>query len=265
MTGSLRRAWLAVAVLLPLGSILAAAVLIAARWPRYWAWVASEQAPLGWLESVLLVLCAVVAAHLALDALLTGLPARAPGVLAAGFTVLALDERFALHERLRDGLLAPAGVRVPLPWVGPGDFLLLGYALAGLAVLPLVLRQFRGDGVARALFLAGVALAALAVAADSVDPERLPLAVERAEQTVEELVELAGCTLLLLGLVRLHFLRLAGMTAPPAAYTGVCEDHARRRRHRPGPRRRGAAAPVPGGAGAADGARAGRGRRQRVA
>ena len=39
------------------------------------------------------------------------------GLGVVGFLALALDERFALHERVRDGILAPRDVRLPAPVV----------------------------------------------------------------------------------------------------------------------------------------------------
>ena len=46
-----------------------------------------------------------------------GRPWQLPAV---GFAAPAVDERFAPHEQLRDGVLAPRGISVPfLPWVAP--------------------------------------------------------------------------------------------------------------------------------------------------
>ncbi len=57
-------------------------------------------------------------------------------LLAVGFAAPAVDERFALHERLRDAVLAPRGISVPfLPWVAPGDFLVMLIAVTRLTVL----------------------------------------------------------------------------------------------------------------------------------
>lgn len=73
-----------------------------------------------WLQSVVLVLAAAAALLVAVLLRMRHAErgARAPWlVLALGFAGLAVDERFALHERIRDGLLAPRGIRLPLlPW-----------------------------------------------------------------------------------------------------------------------------------------------------
>jgi hypothetical protein len=123
----------------------------------------------------------------------------------AGFSLLAIDERFAIHERVRDGVLAPRGVSVPfLPWVAPGDFLLLGLAVVGVIMLPAVLRLFRPDPWAVRAVVAGVVLAAVAVGVDSIDPASWTVAQERLQQTLEECVELvSGLSLLTAVLLRL--------------------------------------------------------------
>lgn len=209
-------------VLVGLGAVavLAPLALAAVRWPRYWTWIAPEQTPMTWLQSVVLVLASAAALLLLTLLRLRGGTAseRRPWqVLAVGFAALAVDERFALHERVRDGVLAPRDVRVPfLPWVAPGDFLVLLIAVTGLAVLPLVLPGLRGDRSAQVLFAAGVGLAALAVGTDSVDPATWSIEVERVQQSLEEVVELAA-GLCLLGAVLLRLLSGLSASGPSSA------------------------------------------------
>lgn len=190
--------------------VTAPLLLMAARWPSWWSWIAPEQTPMTWLQSVTLVLAAA-------GSMLVGYILRLSGagdltawkVLAAGCAALAFDERFAIHERVRDGVLAPRGVAIPfLPWVAPGDFLLLAVGLVGLALLPMVWRAMRTDrGASHALLLA-VGLAVVAVGMDSVDPSTWTIQAERVEQTAEEAIEfasglafLAAVALRLLGLL----------------------------------------------------------------
>lgn len=198
--------------------------MIAAGWPRYWIYVAAETTPQGWLESVLLVLAAAVAAlnafaaslergngsafggrsreagnsaldsnearktaqdshheagEMAPDALSSGrrrrggsLPAARSGtgaarlsawiarhgawgwtITAAAFAWLALDERFALHERLRDRYLKQTGIRL-LPWMEAGDWLIPLYAVCGLAAV-WALWRLLGKGRAARVFRGG--------------------------------------------------------------------------------------------------------------
>lgn len=214
MSEPLRRARRRTALALVVVGVVAPAGLAAVRWPTYWAWIASEQTPMTWLQSVVLVLSSAAALTAAAVLGLAGASRRDRlpwAVLAAGFSALALDERFALHERVRDGFLAPRGVRVPfLPWVAPGDFLVMTIAVVGLALLPLLLRALSPDRTARTLFLVGAALACVAVGVDSVDPATWSVAAERLQQSLEEVVELAA-GLCLLGSV---VLRLLTMLAP---------------------------------------------------
>ncbi len=184
-----------VLVVLAAAWLVASVGLAAAGGGRWWRFVAPETSPMTWVQSVALVLAAAGAAQLAVAAAARGEQARARTfiVLMGGFAGLALDERFALHERLRDRVLAPRGVGPGLlPWVAPGDVVLLVVAAAGLVALRWVVRALREDRGAHRALWTGVALSVLAVAADSVDPARWGLAGERLEQTLEEVVELAA-------------------------------------------------------------------------
>jgi hypothetical protein len=216
----LRRARRRTALGLLAAGVLAPTALAAARWPSYWLWIASEQTPMTWLQSVVLVLSAAAAltAATVLGLLSASRRERLPWlVLTAGFLALAFDERFAIHERVRDNVLAPRGVRVPfLPWVAPGDFLVMTVALAGLMLLPLLLRALAPDRTARVLFLVGAGLACVAVGVDSIDPATWSIEAERLQQSLEEVVELAA-GLCLLGAVVLRLLTMLAPTPLPAA------------------------------------------------
>lgn len=201
-------------------TVLVPTALAAARAPRWWSWIASESTPMTWLQSVVLISCAGLAL---LHAALVDLRGPVPGVaapasrqrgtwllVATGFAALGLDERFALHERVRDRVLAPRGIRVPLAdWMAPGDFILLAVLLAGLFALPAVRRQLRPDRTALLLFGLGLALTVTALLADSFDPARMSLGVERLEQTLEECVELCAALSYLLALLLPLLTRLA--------------------------------------------------------
>src|SRR5699024_4666997 len=99
------------------------ALLFVAQYPQWWVWIAQDQVPRTWSQSVTVVVAGVVG-------LVAWFVSRAAGrrprlgfaLLALGFAALAFDERFAIHERVRDGVLAPRDVRLPgLTWVAPGD------------------------------------------------------------------------------------------------------------------------------------------------
>lgn len=207
--------WRLAAVLAGLWA-LACAGLVLAGWPSYWRYIASEQTPMTWLQSVVLVVAGCASALVATLAVRLGSQAagRPWWLLAVGFGGLALDERFALHERVRDGYLAPRGVVVPfLPWVAPGDFVVMAIALAGLAVLPLVWRGVMDDVWARRALALGVTLAVVSVGLDSVDPSTWSVAQERLQQSVEEMIEL-GSGMALLAAVLLRLMSVVARLVP---------------------------------------------------
>jgi hypothetical protein len=170
---------------------------VAAQWPRYWVWIAPERTPLAFLEALLLFSAALLSGLLALLAALQERPSRERRAWAfsvLGFGFLGADERFALHERLRDNLLADVGVA--LPWGAPGDYLLLVYLAVGLVLVPALIELLRIDRLAVLMFVFGVLLAAIAVLADSLDASAMTPETERLEQSLEEVVEVTAGSLL---------------------------------------------------------------------
>lgn len=209
--------------------VLAPVALAVARYPEWWSWIAPEQTPMTWLQSVALVLagCGSLLVGYVLGRFEPDRSVRLWWMLAAGLGWLAVDERFAVHERIRDGFLAPRTIGLPfLPWLAPGDIVLLVYAAVGLVVLPFALRAFAPDPGARRALVIGVIVSGLVVAADTVDPTRFDVGTERVLQTVEEIVELAG----VLALLAAFSLRLIGLldrgltSAMPAVDVVVADD-----------------------------------------
>jgi hypothetical protein len=182
---------------------LLVAVFIVGRWPEYWKWIASEDTPMTTLEVSVMYATALACWGAAVTDYLRGGSdfVRRWTLLGAGFLWLAMDDRFAIHERIRDGFLAPHDIRIPGLPVGPGDFILIVYLLAGLALQPWLLPLWRRHAAARRRFLAGVAVAATAVLLDAYDIHSLDLAGQRLEQTLEECLELVAQVLFLQGVL----------------------------------------------------------------
>lgn len=195
-------------------------LLFVAQYPQWWVWIAQEQVPMTWFQSVTLVVAGVVSLLAWFIARTCGhRPRLGLALLAVGCAALAFDERFAIHERVRDGVLAPRDIRLPLlTWIAPGDFLLLLVAVAGLIVLPIVLRAMGRDRWVLGLFALGVLLSLVAVGTDSIDPSTWSVETERVQQTLEECIEFwAGLSFL--GAVTLRLLRLVSdhiVTTGPA-------------------------------------------------
>jgi hypothetical protein len=166
--------------------------LLVARWPEYWKWINFEDTPMTSLEVAVMYTTALTAFIGGCFVWLRDEAGHRDWWLLAGaFFYFALDDRFAIHERIRDNLLAPRGIRVPfLPWIGPGDFILLVYALVGLALLPRLLRITLRNKPSMYRFAAAAAVAFIAVLLDTIDLNRLPVKWQRLEQTVEEILEL---------------------------------------------------------------------------
>lgn len=206
------------ALLFPVAALTAAALLAIAKWPSYWRWIAPEQTPMTFVQSLLLFSGAIFAALLAIVATIEARP-RAERVVwsltALGFLYLTADERFALHERLRDNVLADLGVA--LPWGSPGDYVLVVFLAGSLLVLPRLVRLLRRNPPALPFFGAGILLTVVAIAADTVDPTAMSVDVERVEQTLEEVVEALAASLLAAGLFLTLTARLAVLGTPGAS------------------------------------------------
>ena len=141
--------------LLPLALV---AVFIVGRWPEYWKWIAAEDTPMTSLEVTVMYTTALVCWGAAATAALRGHTGDVKRwlYLGSGFLWLCLDDRFALHERIRDRILIPHDVRIPFLPVGPGDFILLIYMAIGLASLRWLLPLWQAHRSARRRFIAGV-------------------------------------------------------------------------------------------------------------
>lgn len=202
------------------------AVLVLLQWPQWWKWTIFERTPMTWLQSVMLVCCSLAA--------LCGMSlcmvnnhrddCRLYLVLGLGFAYLALDERFALHERLRDKFLAQHDITLPLfPWVAAGNFVLLLFLIAGMAALPWIMKLFRRRK-AKSLFIAGVSTAAVAVLMDSFEFHQYSLAFQRLQQFVEEVLETTAMALFLSALfltLTAHLQQLNSQSTGPEHNAGL--------------------------------------------
>ncbi|GGD83367.1 hypothetical protein [Paenibacillus nasutitermitis] len=184
-------------------SALFVVVLAAVKWPSYWIYLAAEQTPMTWLQSVIWFGCVLMAL---LCCMLTyardGFKRRPLNwlLLSAAFAFLMADERFAFHERVRDHYLKSTGIKF-LPWMEAGDFILLVYAIVALALAVYVIRLYRVRRLALVWLIISGALFALAVGMDTFDVSRMSKAAERLEQTLEEIVELFAVLSLLSSLM----------------------------------------------------------------
>jgi hypothetical protein len=173
------------------------AVLIVFSYPEYWRYVIEELGPMTWFESLLLFLTAILAFLCAGIDYVRGKGRHAFlwALLAAGFLALCADERFAIHERIRDNILAPNNIKLIFFWVSPGDITLLLAMIVGLVFLFFIIGRFRERKAAMIVFLLAVAISAAAVISDSFDFTQMTVDELRLEQFAEELVETSAMLL----------------------------------------------------------------------
>jgi hypothetical protein len=196
----LQRQLILITIIFPALSVL---VFVAAQWPQYWKWIATEDTPMTTLQVAIMYTIALVAwANAGLQHLRFNAAKSSRWlVLGCSFFWLALDDRFAIHERIRDSFLAPRHVAIPFLPIAAGDFVLLFYMAVGLLTLKWLLPIFRETKTIRNRFLAGIAVSALVITVDAYDIHRLDINAERLEQTVEEVFELIAQTLFLQGAI----------------------------------------------------------------
>lgn len=198
-----------------LALVVISGVATAFSWPDWWTWIAPEASLARELNTLMLLATSALAFLLwkwrfpektDSPGVVTGaLPGRLVFAgLAVAFLGLAFDERMAIHERIRDRVLAPRDVMLPfVPWGEPGDVVLVVVALVGLALLKPVLSVLAVHPAAQRWFVAGVLLSAVAVALDTLPIESYELRNEIYFQSGEEAIELMGaacflCSMLLL-------------------------------------------------------------------
>lgn len=125
----------AISFILPIGFVCFLAIV---KMPNFWVYFIAEQSPLAWLHSLMLYTVALFSFIIFWQQ--TNTPQQSTSnfwiVLGLGFLALSFDERFALHERIRDDFLAPRDIKLMLfPWTNPGDFLLLLALLSAVAII----------------------------------------------------------------------------------------------------------------------------------
>jgi hypothetical protein len=204
----LQRYLILITIIFPTLSVI---IFVAAQWPQYWKWIATEDTPMTTLQVAVMYTIALVSwANAGLQHLRFNAAKSSRWlVLGCSFFWLALDDRFAIHERIRDSFLAPRHVAIPFLPIAAGDFVLLFYMAVGLLILKWLLPIFQETKTIRNRFLAGIAVSVLVVTVDAYDIHRLDINAERLEQTVEEVFELIAQTLFLQGAIIAWFKSIA--------------------------------------------------------
>jgi hypothetical protein len=183
-----------------LGFVLAANILwilvsVLLAWPEWWLYINYEKSPLTWFSSVQLLMIGVVCLSLVLVEGIRNAARTTCGLwaaLGAAFGFLSLDERFQIHERLREIVFKPHQIGTEIPGVGAGDFLPLLYAAAGLAISWFIWREMARNPIARSFLVVALFFAALSVVIDVQPINTLDIMAARREQFFEEIFETLG-------------------------------------------------------------------------
>lgn len=186
-----------------------------------WTLFRSEYSLATWFSSVQLVLLALLAytiyCVLELSRRQRGLPVRHRWVwalVAAGFVVLALDERFEFHAMLRDHLFRPAGLWADSAWFIPGDVGLHLFFVIGLLFTPFLLGELRQARKALPLFVLALLLTFVVLLIDSLNDSTMYTwpAWRFWDYTFEEMGEIWAELLFLLAFLRVLERRLGDLT-----------------------------------------------------
>lgn len=206
----------------PLGLIVYARLTGADYWTLFW----DEDSLITWFSSIQLLLVGLVAwLNNGLAGVARSLEAGSSGhshwiwlIFTAGFIFLALDERFEIHEALRDDVLKPASAIPDLRYLNPGDIVLYLYFLIGVVCAWYLFQELRR--YPRSLVFFG---AALLIALSSIVIDGLPNAVLRSwplyhfwHSVFEEVSEIWAQLLFLLAFVTVLRGRLQTLAAGSA-------------------------------------------------
>ena len=175
LSGSLR--WQAtlfrwLAVLIAVGFPIGYAVFALATETAFWRLFASQYNASEWLSSMICIVLGLLAVSITLTrvhAQAARVEQRLWIVTAAGLFWFALDERFDLHEWLRDTLVRPAGVFDEIPYLVAGDIVLYVYLAVGLGICWSLRHEFIRTGARCVLLVAALLTALSAIVIDSLD------------------------------------------------------------------------------------------------
>jgi hypothetical protein len=181
------------AILIFLLSYLFVAVIFFAKWPNWWEWTVPERSPMTWLQSLLLFSNALAASILVIWNYLQSDKSKMFwwALLALGFAYLMLDERFAIHERIRDLYLAPHQIKIPVFfWTSDGDFILLLYGLIAMLFIFPYFKLFQVRKAAVYWVISSFSVAVISISMDSISFKSYPRIVQNIQQFSEEILEI---------------------------------------------------------------------------
>ena len=207
-------------------------VLFLVGLPEPWDIFEGETSPINWFSSVQ---CAMLGA-LGLAVFLVTRLGRAAGcdpiprawpwlVVSLGFFFLSFDEKFEIHEQTRELFLKPRGWFTEIPGLKPGDVVLPLYAVAGVLLTYLLVRDLARVRRSLIVFLAAMGLIFLTAVQDSLQLAifRIPW-VRHTQIVAEEAGEVWAQALFAVALVWIFFDKLRAFLTAIAVSRGSGVD-----------------------------------------
>jgi hypothetical protein len=174
--------------LVPVLNIFWVLMSLILTWPNWWLYINYEKSPLTWFSSVQLFTIGLTALCLSIvETNLVGIWLwRA---LCGVFLFFSFDERFQIHEMLREKVFKPSGIGTELPGIGAGDFLFTVFAVIGVIFGFLLIRKLRPSRPVMILFVLAITISAVATMIDAQPIQVDDIPAARLEQFWEEILE----------------------------------------------------------------------------
>lgn len=164
---------------------------VALSWPDWWLLINYEQSPLTWFSSIQLFSIALTCGTLYI------LESRQSltyfwALLTAAFLFFSFDERFQIHEKLRDHVFKPNDIGTNIPGVGAGDFLFLVIGAVGLVFSFFLIKNLKPNRSFLIPFFLALITSLIATLFDAQPINPMEIRGARIHQFWEEILETIG-------------------------------------------------------------------------
>jgi hypothetical protein len=180
-------------------------------YPEYWKNIIYEKSPMTWFESMILFACTFISMlNFILLKAKTGQFNKVWFLFVMGFLYLTIDERFMVHEKIREQILKPNHLNIDfLFWVEKGDYVLIFLMVTGLFFVPMIWKELKSDKEATLFFLIAIFCSAVAVGLDTISLKGMSLQLQYVIQYFEEIAETAAMVCFLNAIMMKFFENLA--------------------------------------------------------
>ncbi|MCO4754148.1 MAG: hypothetical protein KC478_06685 [Bacteriovoracaceae bacterium] len=205
-------------------NILALFTMVFSHWPEWWRNINFEDSVLTWYSSVQLILIGIAGCtcfiwpHLTQKRKLSITELMFP-IVGLGFIFLSLDERFQIHEKLREKVFIPNQIGTNISGVGEGDFTHILFAIVGLIFSYFLYKGLRESKLSLSLFAGAILLSLTTVIMDTTTPipadpmalSAIELHEGRLHQFTEEILETIAQAFFLASFTSLSIFRLEAL------------------------------------------------------